>query len=289
MVSSLEASGLLPARYFSEVIPESRRSASAAPSSAPAGARRLARAVLRPRQRHRGEVDDIRRRAARPATSSGGRSRPSGRRHVADDLPALPTPGARAYSRNVWPKSCAATRRLNRLHAAHAGRRLPAGRCSRLTHAEHEIRASGCSRTLRTLRQRFRSLSPRRQDSAAAASSAVETLPKYPIDVFWSEANDGWIAKVPDLPSLLGPGRDAAERGRESDGGLDHWFALAREEGRSAAGAGYRARVDSLATARRPVAPVPAAPRDSRLYCATCRRCTPSPGRLRAGPWCCKP
>jgi predicted RNase H-like HicB family nuclease len=56
--------------------------------------------------------------------------------------------------------------------------------------------------------------------------------PKYPINVYWSEAINGWVAQMPDLPECAALGATPQSAVEKAMAALDHWIALAREEGR---------------------------------------------------------
>ena len=54
---------------------------------------------------------------------------------------------------------------------------------------------------------------------------------KYHINLFWSEADSGWIADVPDLKSCSAFGDTPAEALAEVEKAMETWLAVAREDG----------------------------------------------------------
>jgi predicted RNase H-like HicB family nuclease len=55
--------------------------------------------------------------------------------------------------------------------------------------------------------------------------------PKYPINLFWSDADDAWVADVPDLRSCAAFGDTPAEAVAEVEKAMVAWLAVAREDG----------------------------------------------------------
>lgn len=53
----------------------------------------------------------------------------------------------------------------------------------------------------------------------------------YPIVVFWSDKDNGWIAAMPDLDSLSAHGDSAEEAVHELMVARDTWFAIHRSNG----------------------------------------------------------
>jgi len=56
-------------------------------------------------------------------------------------------------------------------------------------------------------------------------------MPKYHINVFWSEADAAWIADVPDLKSCSAFGDTPAEALAEVEKAMEAWLSVAREDG----------------------------------------------------------
>lgn len=54
--------------------------------------------------------------------------------------------------------------------------------------------------------------------------------PKYHINLFWSEADDAWVADVPDLRSCSAFGDTPAEALAEVEKAMEAWLAVARED-----------------------------------------------------------
>jgi len=54
----------------------------------------------------------------------------------------------------------------------------------------------------------------------------------YPIEVFWSEEDQAWIADVPDLPYCTAHGDTPHEAVAEVEVAADAWIAAAKEAGR---------------------------------------------------------
>ncbi len=55
----------------------------------------------------------------------------------------------------------------------------------------------------------------------------------YPIEVFWSEEDEVWIAHIPDLPFCSAHGSSPHEAVAEVEIAADAWLEVARSEGRS--------------------------------------------------------
>jgi predicted RNase H-like HicB family nuclease len=56
-------------------------------------------------------------------------------------------------------------------------------------------------------------------------------IPKYHINVFWSEADGAWVADVPDLKSCSAFGDTPAEALAEVENAMEAWLAVARDDG----------------------------------------------------------
>jgi predicted RNase H-like HicB family nuclease len=54
---------------------------------------------------------------------------------------------------------------------------------------------------------------------------------KYHINLFWSEADDSWVADVPDLKSCSALGDTPAEALAEVEKAMTAWLDVAREDG----------------------------------------------------------
>jgi predicted RNase H-like HicB family nuclease len=55
--------------------------------------------------------------------------------------------------------------------------------------------------------------------------------PFYPVQVFWSDEDDGYIAVAPDLPGCSAFGETAEEAIQESRAAIEAWLEAAREAG----------------------------------------------------------
>jgi predicted RNase H-like HicB family nuclease len=55
----------------------------------------------------------------------------------------------------------------------------------------------------------------------------------YPIDVFWSDEDDAWIADVPDLPFCTAHGATPHEAVAEVELAAGAWLEAARDAGRT--------------------------------------------------------
>lgn len=53
-------------------------------------------------------------------------------------------------------------------------------------------------------------------------------MTKYPIEVFWSDEDEGYIAVVPDLPICNAWGKTEAEAIREAQDAIAAWIKVAR-------------------------------------------------------------
>ena len=56
-------------------------------------------------------------------------------------------------------------------------------------------------------------------------------MARYPIEVFWSEEDEGYIAIAPDLPGSSAWGKTEAEAIRELHTAIDLWLKAARKAG----------------------------------------------------------
>ena len=56
-------------------------------------------------------------------------------------------------------------------------------------------------------------------------------IPKYHINLFWSEPDGAWVADVPDLQSCSAFGDTPAEALAEIEQAIEAWLAVAREDG----------------------------------------------------------
>jgi predicted RNase H-like HicB family nuclease len=56
-------------------------------------------------------------------------------------------------------------------------------------------------------------------------------IPKYPINLFWSEPDGASVADVPDLQSCSAFGDTPAEALAEIEQTIEAWLAVAREDG----------------------------------------------------------
>ena len=55
---------------------------------------------------------------------------------------------------------------------------------------------------------------------------------RYPVEVFWSDEDDGYIASVPDLPGCSAWGKTEAEAIREARDAVEAWKRAAKAAGR---------------------------------------------------------
>jgi len=58
------------------------------------------------------------------------------------------------------------------------------------------------------------------------------TTPAYPIDVFWSDEDDAWVADVPDLAYCSALGDSPHEAVAEVEIAMAAWLDAARSSGR---------------------------------------------------------
>ncbi len=58
-----------------------------------------------------------------------------------------------------------------------------------------------------------------------------KTTPKYPLEVFWSEDDEGYIAIAPDLPGCSAWGASEADALAEIHPAIDAWLEAARKAG----------------------------------------------------------
>ena len=56
-------------------------------------------------------------------------------------------------------------------------------------------------------------------------------IPKYHINLFWSEPDGVWVADVPDLQSCSAFGDTPGEALAEIEQAIEAWLSVAREEG----------------------------------------------------------
>lgn len=57
--------------------------------------------------------------------------------------------------------------------------------------------------------------------------------PGYPIEVFWSEEDQVWIADIPDLPFCSGHGPTPHDAVQEAEIAAEAWLEAAGAEGRA--------------------------------------------------------
>jgi predicted RNase H-like HicB family nuclease len=58
-------------------------------------------------------------------------------------------------------------------------------------------------------------------------------MQNYPIDVFWNDEDDIWIANVPDLALCAGHGSTPQEAVKEVEVAVEAWLEAAYAEGRA--------------------------------------------------------
>lgn len=58
-------------------------------------------------------------------------------------------------------------------------------------------------------------------------------MQKYPIEVFWSDEDEGYIAVVPDLPGCNAWGKTEAEAIREARPAIEAWIKAAKSAKRA--------------------------------------------------------
>src|SRR5438067_13469316 len=56
-------------------------------------------------------------------------------------------------------------------------------------------------------------------------------IPKYHINLFWSEPDGAWVADVPYLQSCSAFGETPAQASAEIEQAIEAWVAVAREDG----------------------------------------------------------
>ena len=61
-----------------------------------------------------------------------------------------------------------------------------------------------------------------------------ERVPRYEVDIFWSEEDGGYIANVPELPNLSAFAENYEEALREVRIAMDLYLSALREEGKEA-------------------------------------------------------
>jgi predicted RNase H-like HicB family nuclease len=61
-----------------------------------------------------------------------------------------------------------------------------------------------------------------------------ERMPRYEVDIFWSEGDGGFIANVPELPYCSAFGETYEEALREARVAMDLYLSVLREEGTEA-------------------------------------------------------
>lgn len=54
----------------------------------------------------------------------------------------------------------------------------------------------------------------------------------YPIEVFWSDEDEAWVANVPDLPLCSAHGSTPHDAVAEVEVAIEAWLDAARSEGR---------------------------------------------------------
>jgi predicted RNase H-like HicB family nuclease len=57
-------------------------------------------------------------------------------------------------------------------------------------------------------------------------------MPSYPIEVFWSDEDDAWVADIPDLPYCTAHGATPQEAVAEVELASEAWLEAARATGR---------------------------------------------------------
>jgi predicted RNase H-like HicB family nuclease len=61
-----------------------------------------------------------------------------------------------------------------------------------------------------------------------------ERMPRYEVDIFWSEEDGGYIANVPELPHCSAFGETYEEALQEAHIAMDLYLSVLREEGTEA-------------------------------------------------------
>jgi predicted RNase H-like HicB family nuclease len=59
----------------------------------------------------------------------------------------------------------------------------------------------------------------------------MRNKPSYPVQIFWSDEDEGYVALVPDLPGCSAFGETAEEALHESDGAIEAWLDAAKAAG----------------------------------------------------------
>ena len=67
---------------------------------------------------------------------------------------------------------------------------------------------------------------------------------RYPIEVFWSDEDEGYIAIAPDLPGASAWGKSEADAIRELHAVIDLWIKAARKTGNPVPKPSVRADID---------------------------------------------
>jgi predicted RNase H-like HicB family nuclease len=70
---------------------------------------------------------------------------------------------------------------------------------------------------------------------------------KYHINLFWSEADDAWVADVPDLQSCSAFGDTPAEALAEVEKAMEAWLEVAQADGLPIPEPAYRGRRETAA------------------------------------------
>ena len=60
----------------------------------------------------------------------------------------------------------------------------------------------------------------------------MENVNHYPLEVSWSEEDEGYIAEAPDLPGCSAFGRDKGEAVAEAQDAIASWLEAAKAAGR---------------------------------------------------------
>jgi predicted RNase H-like HicB family nuclease len=78
---------------------------------------------------------------------------------------------------------------------------------------------------------------------APQPSRGLRSMPKYHIDVFWSDEDERWVANVPDVESCTAVGQTPQEAVDQVMTLLQRWFEAARDNGRFVPEPSYRSSV----------------------------------------------
>ena len=70
---------------------------------------------------------------------------------------------------------------------------------------------------------------------------------KYHINLFWSEADEAWVADVPDLQSCSAFGDTPAEALAEVEKAMEAWLEVAQADGLPIPEPAYRGRRETAA------------------------------------------